>query len=378
MGIFSKVSEWLTEKSDRFSRGDATMAGSYYASDAYEEAYGALRDDGSAQEPGVATGSFAAVNAQKDYGGRVPYQSQRELQQRQQEQAFAQQQTGEYAAVQNTGRMQPVAAQPAQQTMPPQAAQQQTAAPQQGAYAQTPYQAQSFTPQQANYQQQGPYGQANNVVPFPGMQRGPDGSLYAHVEYIVLLRSRNECKNVIEYIKQNASVFLNMEFIANDSERQRCVDMLSGAAYTLGCALNKISPRGIYLISSPSVYVVIDPAMQKMAVGQETRSYARAQDSAYQGYTQRQSYSAGAQSTPYTPVHTSGASASQMAGAQSAAFAPVQPTGSYEAVPGGPTGRRPVAQPGAYAGTGGYQAVSGTGSFRPVTAAARGYGEYQQ
>ena len=123
------------------------------------------------------------------------------------------------------------------------------------------------------YAQQG-YGPVNgNVVMFPGMQQAPEA--YTHVEYVVLLRSRNECKDVIGYIKTNASVFLNMEFIASDSERQRCVDMLSGAAYTLGCALNKISPRGIYLISAPTVKVVLDPAMQKAAAAPEAQGYAR-------------------------------------------------------------------------------------------------------
>lgn len=152
--------------------------------------------------------------------------------------------------------------------MPPQQAPVQPPYGQQQGYAQPQGYArqQSFPQQQAGYdrapQQQGYGQQTSNVVPFPGMQRAADGSVYAHVEYIVLLRSRNECKDVIAYIKTNASVFLNMEFIASDSERQRCVDMLSGAAYTLGCALNKISPRGIYLISSPSVRVVLDPAMR--------------------------------------------------------------------------------------------------------------------
>jgi FtsZ-interacting cell division protein YlmF len=91
-------------------------------------------------------------------------------------------------------------------------------------------------PQQPAYQQPQSPQQQSNVLPFPGMIRGPEGNLYAHVEYIVLLRNRNECTKVIEYIKSNASVFLNMEFIANDSERQRCVDMLSGAAYTWAAA----------------------------------------------------------------------------------------------------------------------------------------------
>jgi FtsZ-interacting cell division protein YlmF len=131
--------------------------------------------------------------------------------------------------------------------------------------------------QQAQLQQQyaQPQQTMGNVVTFPGMQVSPDGSTYAHVEYVVLLRSRNECKDVIAYIKSNASVFLNMEFIASDSERQRCVDMLSGAAYTLGCALNKISPRGIYLISSPSVRVVLDPAMQKFTSAPEAQGYTQ-------------------------------------------------------------------------------------------------------
>ncbi|NCB06260.1 MAG: DUF552 domain-containing protein, partial [Clostridia bacterium] len=133
--------------------------------------------------------------------------------------------------------------------------------------------------------QQAAYPQQNNVLPFPNLIRGPEGNLYAHVEYVVLLRSRNECTKVIEYIKANASVFLNMEFIANDSERQRCVDMLSGAAYTLGCHLNKISQRGIYLISSPSVYVVIDPALQKYAATPESQGYGRPEYApGYAGY----------------------------------------------------------------------------------------------
>ena len=67
--------------------------------------------------------------------------------------------------------------------------------------------------------------------------------------------------------------------------------MLSGAAYTLGCALNKISPRGIYLISAPTVKVVLDPAMQKAAAAPEAQGYARQryeQEGYSAGYTQAQ------------------------------------------------------------------------------------------
>ena len=174
------------------------------------------------------------------------------------------------------------------------------AAAQQRAQAQKQPMQQAASAQQVAPAQQGMapngyaqgYGPVNgNVVMFPGMQQNPEGMAYTHVEYVVLLRSRNECKDVIGYIKTNASVFLNMEFIASDSERQRCVDMLSGAAYTLGCALNKISPRGIYLISAPTVKVVLDPAMQKATAAPEAQGYARQryeQEGYSAGYAQAQ------------------------------------------------------------------------------------------
>ena len=76
--------------------------------------------------------------------------------------------------------------------MPPQQAPVQPPYGQQQGYAQPQGYArqQSLPQQQAGYdrapQQQGYGQQTSNVVPFPGMQRAADGSVYAHVEYIVL------------------------------------------------------------------------------------------------------------------------------------------------------------------------------------------------
>ena len=246
LGIFQKIGNWLSEKSDRFIRGDVE--------DEFEQEQGFEEEEEAApaREPLDPFG-----RGEGEYGGRVPYRSKADLEREAQMKMQQAQQ----------------AMQQQQQMMQQQAYQQQ---PQQ------PYQQQGYPQQnmgqyqqsQAGYQQQNSYRQQpnGNVVQFPGMQNSPDGSVYAHVEYVVLLHSRQECKDVIAYIKSNASVFLNMEFIASDSERQRCVDMLSGAAYTLGCALNKISPRGIYLISSPSVRVVLDPAMQKFTAAPEPQA----------------------------------------------------------------------------------------------------------
>ncbi|MBR3875090.1 MAG: cell division protein SepF [Clostridia bacterium] len=231
MGIFRKFGDWLTDKSNRFIRGEAD--------ENMEMGYEEEQAEGEqpARQPLDPFG-----RGEGEYGGRTPYRSRADLEREAQLQAQQQLQQAQQQVQQMPQNVQMNQQQPVQ--------------------AQQPQYQQGYQPQ-------------SNVVNFPGMQASPDGSVYAHVEYVVLLRSRNECKDVIAYIKSNASVFLNMEFIASDSERQRCVDMLSGAAYTLGCALNKISPRGIYLISSPSVRVVLDPAMQKFTAAPEAQGFAR-------------------------------------------------------------------------------------------------------
>lgn len=309
MGIFRKMGNWLTEKSDRFIRGEADTG--YYATRDAEQAY-AMGNDMPAMDEENATEEEAAVRQPLDPFGhgksrqvyRSRYDQEREAQQQMQAQPAAQPQYAQQPAAQQ----QPV---------------------KQAAYVQP---------------------QASNVVPFPGMQRSPEGSLYAHVEYIVLLRNRNECKDVIAYIKTNASVFLNMEFIASDNERQRCVDMLSGAAYTLGCALNRISPRGIYLISSPSVRVVLDPAMQKFASTTEQQGFVRqryeAEGRTYQERpaeqeqptAHQQPVSAFSTGSPTTRFQAQGTQrmptsfGSVMAGNATGIYQPVQPTGHYAAV----------------------------------------------
>lgn len=315
MGIFRKLGDWLTEKSDRFIRGEAAEGG-YYATAEAEQSYGENADaEENVREPLDPFG-----RGEGEYGGRVPYRSRADLER----EAQAQQQAMQQQMMQ----------QPSVQPMPQQGVQQPPMA--------QPVQPSIQQPVQPPVQQQ-----PSNVVNFPGMGHSQDGSVYAHVEYVVLLRSRNECKDVIAYIKSNASVFLNMEFIASDSERQRCVDMLSGAAYTLGCALNKISPRGIYLISSPSVRVVLDPAMQKFTAAPEPQGFARQryENEAYaQPYQQAEEpqpqqsaagFSAGSPTTRFQAQSLQGMPSSfgsVMAGNATGMYQPVQATGRYAAV----------------------------------------------
>ncbi|MBE5814392.1 MAG: cell division protein SepF [Clostridiales bacterium] len=290
MDMFRKISQWVTDRSDSFIRGGQNNQP--------EPEYEPLQATADASEVS-GNGLDPFGDGDRKYGGRQPYRSREDLEAEAERKAAirAQQEAEAYQAQLQAQQeqMQQTGVYPQEQL---QYQQEQYAAQQQAQYQQEQYAAQ----QQAQYQQQMQYQQEQqytaqqgynqaNVIPFPGMQSAADGSVYAHVEYIVQLTSRNECRTVIDYIRTNASVFLNMEAIENPSERQRCVDMLSGAAYALGCALNRISPRGVYLISSPSVRVMMDSATQKLASSPEVRSFARQSyepEQVHASYTARQ------------------------------------------------------------------------------------------
>ena len=205
------------------------------------------------------------------------YQAQQYQQAQQQYAQEQMQQTAAYQAQRYQQAQQQYAQEQMQQTAAYQAQQYQQAQ-QQYAQEQAAYQAQQYQQPQQYAQEQAAYqnqqAQASNVVTFPGMHTGADGRVYAHVEYIIQMSRRQDCRQIIEYIRANASVFLNMETI-NAAERQRCVDMLSGAAFALGCRLHKISHGGIYLISSPSVQVMADNATQMLSDPNNAKNFAR-------------------------------------------------------------------------------------------------------
>lgn len=293
MGVFQKVGNWLTDRNDRFIRDEVGSPASYYASSEAESVYSRMGGETSEEMEDIQNNHGESGRYQKmdpferpdKYGGRIPYRSQKDIQAQQADFEAGRQRLLMEEQVQGFAEPRPPIYTPVSQSYSTSAniARQDQAQPHQSpkAQSQPPYAGAYMPPQHV---------QPNNVVMFPGTFQTPDGGAYTHTEHVVLLRSRNECKNIIEYIKANASVFLNMEFIASDAERQRCVDMLSGAAYTLGCHLNKISPRGIYLISAPTVYVVIDSAMQKVASASETQYFARAGYETGIGMNGRQSY----------------------------------------------------------------------------------------
>ena len=102
-------------------------------------------------------------------------------------------------------------------------------------------------------------GDKTNVIDFPSTPKNID----KHEECVFYLRSHDECKYVIALMRRNSSVILNVESIATPSERQRCIDMISGACYALSVQIKNISNHGIYLLSPSDVHVIFDPTYPK-------------------------------------------------------------------------------------------------------------------
>ena len=99
MGIFQKVSSWLSEKSDRLIRGSADHESGYYASRDAQDAYGgATIEDEMSQAAGETSERREPLDpfgrGEGEYGGRVPYRSKRDLEMEayQQQQAAYEQQ----------------------------------------------------------------------------------------------------------------------------------------------------------------------------------------------------------------------------------------------------------------------------------------------
>ena len=103
---------------------------------------------------------------------------------------------------------------------------------------------------------------ADNIVPFPNLFVGDDGRTYAHVERVAQVLSPAACFRVMEFMRNGESVIINSESIGNEAEVQRCLDMISGAAFTLGCSMTRLTQGNrAWLVAPGSVLVMQDAAV---------------------------------------------------------------------------------------------------------------------
>ena len=108
--------------------------------------------------------------------------------------------------------------------------------------------------------------QEGNISYMPGQFVTENGQAYKHVERVAQLVSVAACFRIMEFMRNGETVVVNTEAITNDADVQRCLDMLAGAAFTLGCSLTKItSIKRAYLIAPQSVLVLQDAGIAHMS-----------------------------------------------------------------------------------------------------------------
>lgn len=261
--IFQNAKNWVTDKSNTFLHGEDYEPYDYYGSDEEAREYASLNEE-PAQEAQPQEGYYQAPFAQQvqqpqQGGWQGTYQPQQPAYQQQAQQM-------QQNSWQTNYQPQEPQTQPQSQW-------------QQAQYQQEQYQ----KPQQASQPQQPDH----NVVAFPGTFQAANGRAYAHIERVTQLVSRENCYTIIDFMKNGESVILNIESIQSEQEVQHCVDLLSGAAYTLGCTITKLSSqRRCYLIAPPTVQVLPDEFTQKLNVrrsaGRPGRSRSYAENQAQQ------------------------------------------------------------------------------------------------
>lgn len=236
--IWQSARDWVSNTSNTFLHGETYEPYDYYGSDEDAQEYASLNEQPVQEEP-----------VQEPY--YQPYQQP-------QQQGWQ----GGYQAQQPAAYQQPQ---------------------QQG--WQNSYQPQQQYQQEQPQQWQQPQQEEDNVVAFPGTFQTAGGRAYAHIERVTQLVSRENCYTIIDFMKNGESVILNIESIQSEQEIQHCIDLLSGAAYTLGCTITKLSSqRRCYLIAPPSVQVLPDEFTQKLNVRRSSgrsnraRSYAENQN----------------------------------------------------------------------------------------------------
>lgn len=130
---------------------------------------------------------------------------------------------------------------------------------------QQPQQRTGFTERLRGLRKDQPKQEPGNIAYIdPNNFVGTDGKAYRHVERVAQLVSVSACFRIIEFMRNGESVIVNTESIANEADVQRCLDMLAGAAFTLGCSLTKITQlKRAYLIAPATVLVMQDTGVAR-------------------------------------------------------------------------------------------------------------------
>lgn len=88
---------------------------------------------------------------------------------------------------------------------------------------------------------------------FPGQQMQ---SLPQRVEHILNMNGLRSCYEAIDCMKNGETLIVLMEMIESEGDVVRCQDMLTGAAFTLGCTVRMLRGSRLILIAPPQVRIL--------------------------------------------------------------------------------------------------------------------------
>ena len=108
---------------------------------------------------------------------------------------------------------------------------------------------------------QAPYAppqQAENVVPFPGVQQQPES---AGVDaYVINVFNINTCRQAMSCLRKGQCTLIVMDQLIDKAEIRRYVDMLTGACYALNGTMTRLSAKiGFYIMAPAGMTVYTDP-----------------------------------------------------------------------------------------------------------------------
>lgn len=110
-----------------------------------------------------------------------------------------------------------------------------------------------FPPQQPAQPQQQPV--PDNILYMPGGVVGRDGKEYLHTVRIAQITGVPDCYALMQSMRNNETVIVNLDMMPDNSEIDRCLDLLFGASYALQCQFNLVSSRNIYLLTPAAIQV---------------------------------------------------------------------------------------------------------------------------
>ena len=127
----------------------------------------------------------------------------------------------------------------------------------------------------------------DNISYMPGAIVGKDGREYVHTVRVAQVIGVPDCYVLMQSMRNNETVVVNMDMVPDPAEVDRCLDLLFGASYALQCQFNRVSSRNLYLLTPATVQVETADNLRRRS---EYEAENRWPDPSNLGYRQRAAY----------------------------------------------------------------------------------------